>query len=71
MNYEEFKEMINYLEDYHLEHKLSEEHIKLLKFNNCWSEDELPYCSWDNYDRHITQADYNRIKRIYKKLIFF
>ena len=35
MTYEEFKEIINYLEDYHLEHGLSEEHIKLLKFNNC------------------------------------
>ena len=50
MTYEEFKKMINYLEDYHLEHKLSEDDIKLLKFNNCWSEDELPYCSWDNYN---------------------
>ena len=71
MNYEEFKEMINYLEDYHLEHGLSKDDIKLLKFNNCWSEDELPYCSWDNYDRYITQADYNRIKGIYEKLILF
>ena len=68
MTYEEFKEMMNYLEDYHLEHKLSDEHIKLLKFNNCWSEDELPYGSWDNYDRHITQADSNRIKKIYDRL---
>ena len=67
MNYEEFKEMINYLEDYHLEHGLSIVDIKLLKFNNCWSEDELPYCSWDNYDRHITQVDFNRIKKIYDR----
>ena len=68
MTYEEFKEMMNYLEDYHLEHKLSDEHIQLLKFNNCWSEDELPYCSWDNYDRYITQVDFNRIKKIYDRL---
>jgi hypothetical protein len=69
MTYNEFKEIIYYLEDYHLEHKLSKDDIKLLKFNNCWSEDELPYCSWDNYDRHISQTDYNRIKRLYEKLI--
>lgn len=68
MTYEEFKEMINYLEDYHTEYALSIDDIKLLKFNNCWSEDELPNCSWGNYDRHITQGDFIRIKRIYNRL---
>lgn len=69
MTYEEFKEMINNLENYHLEHELSKDDIKLLKFNNCWSEDDLPYCSYDNYDRHITQGDAARIKKICDRLI--